>query len=183
MQTVSRHKEGAGEPHLPHCATTTRHTPDTEDRKTMRGSYKFYWLFPCRIFLQNRWKPILQKPFPHYIRTLADNAHPTTDVPQRPSNTAKRPCRHTLTRHTTRQQCALRHVKRNLQNSAETGFDKKNPASVPYQRCHLLPEARQPGHFQIFSILRFSRPSFLFYPKKQARICGRALLRTQIREK
>ena len=36
---------------------------------------------------------------------------------------------------------------------------------------------------QIFSVLRFFRLSFQFYPKKLASICGLSLRRTQIREK
>ena len=38
------------------------------------------------------------------------------------------------------------------------------------------------GMLQIFSIPRFFRQSFLFYPKNPARICARTFLRTQIRE-
>ena len=36
---------------------------------------------------------------------------------------------------------------------------------------------------QIFSVLRFFRLSFQFYPKKLASICARTLRRAQIREK
>ena len=38
-------------------------------------------------------------------------------------------------------------------------------------------------HFQIFTIPRFFRLSFQFYPEKRARICELTLHRTQIREK
>ena len=43
---------------------------------------------------------------------------------------------------------------------------KKPAASLSYRRCFLLLKVNQSGHFQIFSILRFFRLSFLFYPEK-----------------